>query len=112
MPEMQERLIILESPPLERTLETIKTHYQIVQRLSNRMVIIALREEQSETPLSDIQGIRLVSSGEVPEEIWGTLDEDEALFVRGWSKRRLEKGAKERHGEGLNWDTPGHQPPK
>lgn len=45
---------------------------------------------------------------DVPAEVVDDLPPAAQLFVRAWQTRRLDK---QRHGDQLPWDAPGHTPP-
>ena len=66
---------------------------------------VALAEPRGEVP--DVPGTRWYT-GAVPPDVLLTLAPAARLFIAAWRDRQAPK---ERHGEGLSWDAPGHLPP-
>ena len=57
------------------------------------------------------EGVHVFSMPHIPDEVLRTLDQQESPFVaagRVWPQAL----AKQRPGEGLNWDTPGFELPR
>ena len=66
---------------------------------------VALAEPREEVP--DVPGTRWYT-GDVPADIYLSLTPAARLFISAWRDRQT---VKQRHGEGLSWDAPGHLPP-
>jgi hypothetical protein len=74
------------------------------QSISDRVFV-------SDVPATAMAGLRALASvfepGTAPDTT--TLNQSEALFANAWHSRQTT--AKQRRGEGLDWDAPGFEPP-
>ena len=105
-----ELLVIVSSEPTGRGVEVLPERFPIVHAVSSRVFVIALPADGRSAELAALPGIASVSRSGPDSEILDGLDEMETLFVRAWSRRKEEFGAR-RRGEGLDWDANGFEPP-
>ena len=104
---MQDVLLILHPQVSPADRAAIDRAARATQTISNRVFVAAVAAGPE--VLRAMPGVaRVVTGGEAVETL-PPLDEAESLFVRGWLSAR--GPAKQRHGEGLDWDTPPMLPP-
>ena len=104
MSEPRELLLILD----ENASDEILQSQRVLQQISPRVVII-----ESERPRNEVEGMKgvqaVVEPGEsMSEDVRDMLTSSEALFADAYTRRAR---AKERPGEGLDWDAEGFLPP-
>ena len=101
---MPEALVELRSGA---TLEAIGAAVELHQQLPPRLAIVA-GDNDSLRALARSPGVLSVHTAEVPEYVLSRLDEPARTFAAAWNERRR---AKERPGDKLPWDAPGHDAP-
>ena len=105
MAEPRELLLIFDATGVSAD---VLESQRVTQQMSPRVVII-----ESEAPRDELQAMQGVQAVLEPgesaaEEVRNTLTSAEDLFVAAYTQRAR---AKERPGEGLNWDAEGFLPP-
>jgi hypothetical protein len=76
-------------------------------------VLIVEAEPEAIRALEAEHDVAGVFTGTVPEDLASQLDETGKLGVAAWNQRQsaeFQQAKQERHGEGLAWDDPGHEP--
>jgi len=102
----EERLVLFAAGRAGVPLE-LAPGVRVSQRLGDRVALVtggeaALAELALHPDVDD------VFSDEPPADVVERLTDEERLFVRAWSSRKVEKV---RPGDGLPWDAPGFLPP-
>ena len=105
---MPEVLVILESSVTDAARAAVTRAAPPTQSISNR-VFTAVVDDSALPRLRSMPGVaRVISNtGEAPD--LPQLNDAESLFARAWLSRQGQ--AKQRRGDGLDWDTPPMQPP-
>ncbi|MBM2618522.1 hypothetical protein JIG36_23480 [Actinoplanes sp. LDG1-06] len=99
-----EVLVLVRDP--DRYAEAIDAWRQsatVTQELRPWLALVSPAGPQ----VPEIPGTRWFA-GDVPEDVLGELPPAARLFVAAWRQRQEPK---DRPGDGLPWDTPGHLPP-
>ena len=105
---MPEVLVILEPSVSAAARASIARTAAPAQSISKR-VYIAVVEDSVVPRLRSMPGVStIISSGERAQSL-PPLDEAESLFAQAWLTKQ--GPAKQRRGDGLDWDTPPMQPP-
>lgn len=98
-----EVLVVVQDPAEYRAaIDAWRRTATVVQELPPW---VALAEPRHEVP--DVPGTRWYT-GIVPPDVLLRLSPAARLFIAAWRDRQV---AKERPGQGLPWDAPGHLPP-
>ncbi len=105
---MPEVLIITDPSITEADRGAVLSLAPATQSISNR-VFLADVDDAAVANLRSMTGIAGVVAGTEPAQNLPQLDDAESLFVQAWLSKRGQ--AKQRRGEGLDWDTPGMLPP-
>jgi hypothetical protein len=103
-----EQLIIITGQVPDEVLDSLRERYRVTQSISKRVFVV---RGQPDPGWSAPEGVRTFSTADIPEQILNSLDKQEAMFVAAW-RLRLQAPAKQRPGEGLDWDAPGFEPPR
>jgi len=103
-----EQLIIVTGQVPDEMLHSLHDHYKVTQSISKRVFLV---RGQPDPGWSAPEGVHAFSTADIPDDILSSLDQQEAMFVAAW-RLRLQAPAKQRPGEGLNWDAPGFKPPR
>lgn len=104
-----EHLIIIAGNKPRETLTELRSRFHITQSASMRVFLV--HGDISGFDLSRLEGVSVFSTPDIPEDILSSLDSSESLFVSAWIAR-VQRGAKHRPGDGLNWDHPDFRPPR
>jgi hypothetical protein len=89
------------------TLEAIAPAVEVRQRLPPRLAIVAA-DEDGLRALARSPEVLSVHTAHVPKQVLARLDEPARTFAAAWNERRRPK---QRPGDGLPWDAPGHDAP-
>ena len=104
---MKDVLLILHSQMSQADRDAISRVAPATQTISNRVFVAALTGGLES--LRAMHGVARVLTGGEAAETLPPLDEPELLFVQAWLSARGK--TTQRHGEGLDWDTPPMLPP-
>ncbi|MFP8886745.1 hypothetical protein [Streptomyces mangrovi] len=115
--ELSEVLVIAENGGHETFLEELRARATVIQALPPRLALVALpagadaalgagRPVPSSLPR--LPGATCYGD-DLPADVLDRLTGQERLFVEAWRLRR--RKARQRPGDHLPWDVPGHRPP-
>jgi hypothetical protein len=105
---MAEVLVILEPSINEAAREAVTRAAVPTQSISNR-VFTAIVDDTALPRLRSMPGVANVLSSAQHAQNLPQLNDAESLFAQAWLSRQGQ--AKQRRGEGLDWDTPPMLPP-
>ena len=88
-------------------LKAIAPAVEVRQQLPPRLAIVAA-DEESLRALARSPDVLSVHTAQVPEQVLSRLEAPARTFAAAWNERRRPK---ERPGDGLPWDAPGHDAP-
>jgi len=103
-----EHLVIVTGHAPEETSKRLGDDFDVTQRVSKRVFLV---RPSATTRVSEVEGLHIFSTPDIPQEVLSSLDDKEFLFVSAW-RTRLQEQSKKRPGEGLDWDHPGFKPPR
>jgi hypothetical protein len=105
---MAEVLVILEASISSADRGAVARAAAPIQSISER-VYTAIVNDSALPGLRSMSGVARVIAGGAQTRDLPALNDTESLFAAAWLSRQGE--AKQRIGDGLNWDTPPMQPP-
>ena len=97
-------LVILDG---STDLEALGPAGKVLQAYADRAAIV---EASGAGGLRAVTGVLSVTRGVPDETVLAKLDDGSRLFVEAWGEQEV-MDKKRRHGEGLDWDAPGFDPP-
>lgn len=103
---MREVLIVLAPSATESQRQAVTRAAPVAQTISDRVFTSTTADAAA---LRSMSGVAAVLTGGESAQALPPLDDTETLFVQAWLTRAGQ--AKQRPGEGLNWDAPGMAPP-
>ncbi|MFE9018084.1 hypothetical protein ACFYNL_05850 [Streptomyces sp. NPDC007808] len=104
--EKREALVLVETGDYETALVALRALARVTQVMPPRLALV-LVPPGSRTEASALPGTAWFEE-DLPPEVYSGLSPQERLFVDAWAARRMPK---ERPGDQLPWDAPGHIPP-
>lgn len=102
----REALVLITADHYPAAIEKLRQSATVTQQLPPTLALVVLPSTQRE-PTPNIPGVTFYTN-EIPSDVVNNLSTQEQLFIRAWQLRRA---AKERPGDQLPWDAPGHTPP-
>ena len=102
----QEQLVMLDADRADAAIAEIEAVASVTQMLRPRLLLVRADPDAREE-IARIPGVIGLFEA-APVEVLGGLSPVERLFVDAWAAR---SAPKTRHGEGLDWDAPGFEPP-
>ncbi|MFE4663931.1 hypothetical protein ACFRI7_09545 [Streptomyces sp. NPDC056716] len=106
MNEKREALVLVEDADWETVIVALRALGPVTQLLPPRLALFALPADPR-TQVPELPGTAWYVE-DLPPEVYDRLSEQEQLFVGAWRARRTPK---QRPGNHLPWDAPGHLPP-
>jgi hypothetical protein len=106
---MSEALVILQSWIGDQDRAAVMHSATPIQSVSDHVFVIDPSDAPVVAKLRAMRGVAGVLTGAGSTPRVPTLDEAESLFVQAWLSRQGQ--AKQRRGEGSDWDTPPMLPP-
>ncbi|MFD3530191.1 hypothetical protein [Streptomyces sp. NPDC058664] len=107
MDEKREVLVLVEDGDWETVVVALRALGPVTQLLPPRLALVALPAGPRRTEASELPGTAWYED-DLPPEAYDRLSDQEQLFVNAWRARRTPK---QRPGNHLPWDAPGHLPP-
>ncbi len=102
----QEQLVILDADRADAAVAEIEAVASVTQMLRPRLLLVRADPDAREGILRIPGVIGLFEAA--PADVPVGLSPVERVFVDAWATR---SAPKTRHGEGLDWDAPGFEPP-
>ncbi|MFF0478328.1 hypothetical protein [Streptomyces sp. NPDC004284] len=106
MDEKREVLVVVEEGDWETVIVALRALGPVTQLLPPRLALVALPAD-SRAAAPELPGTAW-HDDDVPPGTYDRLSDQEQLFVNAWRARRTPK---QRPGDHLPWDAPGHIPP-
>ena len=110
----QEALVLLDVGAGPTARQEVARHGRVLQQAGERLLVVEAAGGSLEAladALRSVPGVTRVVVDPAHAATIGGLDPGEALFAEAWASRRTSPSKAARRGEGLDWDTPGFQPP-
>ena len=104
-----ELLAFLYKEQAEVTLDELRARFSVSQVASRQLAILRVSPGLSDQ-VEQVDGVRAVFEGHVPQDLLADLDPMEKLFVTAWEMRK-DATDKPRSGDGLDWDAKGFEAP-
>ncbi|MBN1149258.1 MAG: hypothetical protein JXA78_18500 [Anaerolineales bacterium] len=107
-----ELLAFLNWERAEETLDELRARYSVSQVASQQLAILRVDADLGDEieDIQEVEGVRAVFEGSVPDELLVDLNPTERLFVKAWQMRKGAE-AKQRPADMLDWDAEGYEPP-
>lgn len=108
----KELLVVLaagSADALRATVQRLGARYPVVSTLGARLLVLRAGDAGARAGIAATPGVQAVAAD--AQDVAGLqgLDETEQLFASAWAAQGLKSGP--RPGDGMDWDTPGLQPP-
>lgn len=103
--------LLVVADDVGQVLDRLARPVRLVQHLPPRLAVVDAGDDAGDdagAALRAAPGVLGVGQPDVPAEVRALLTDTERLFVDAWV---LGRQPKQRHGDGLAWDAPGHLPP-
>lgn len=105
--ESQELLVVLAPGAGQTSRDAVAVIAPVLHSASDQ--VFAVRGDAAQVArVRQVPGVSLVLVGHESENVLRNLSPTEELFAKAWLMARQPK---QRKGEGLPWDAPGHLPP-
>lgn len=103
-----EQLVLLDTDGVDATIAEIEALARVTQMLPPRLLLVRADADARNAILGVPGVIGLLDAASPPRDVSLDLSPAERVFVDAWVAR---SAPKTRRGDGLDWDTPGFEPP-